>query len=230
MRNIFSKSTDFSRDVFRNIVSLREQQDLFDDLSDGDTELSGIAMETEARVKENIPLGLIERGFHYTQAIGYPFETQPFMASRYGDGKFGVWYGSADCVETTIFETAYHTIQDELNIEGLDEIVVRERAVYLVYCEAILLDMVGREKDFPLLVANDYSFTQTIGRRLAQEKHPGLLAPSARCKGKNIVIFNPDVLEGPRNHCYLTYRLDPATREVKVERQPGEFLMTVDFV
>jgi hypothetical protein len=92
-----------------------------------------------------------------------------------------------------------------------------------------LFDIVGKEKAFPQLVANDYSFTQAIGRRLSQEGHPGLLAPSARCKGINSVIFNPEVLDSPRHHCYLTYRLDPATRTVEVERQPGEILMVVDF-
>jgi hypothetical protein len=229
VRTIFSKSIDFNQDVFRNIVSLRESRDLFDDLTDGDPELSSLAIEAEARVKENIPKGLIERGYHYSQAIGYPFETQPFMASRYGDGKFGVWYGSADRMETTIFESSFHMIQDESNIEGLNEIVVRERAVYLIHCEAILFDIVGKEKAFPQLVANDYSFTQAIGRRLSQEGHPGLLAPSARCKGINSVIFNPEVLDSPRHHCYLTYRLDPATRKAEVERQPGEILMVVDF-
>jgi hypothetical protein len=229
VRTIFSKSTDFNQDVYRNIVSLRESRDLFDDLTDGDPVLSSLAIEAEARVKENIPKGLIERGYHYSQAIGYPFETQHFMASRYGDGKFGVWYGSADRMETTIFESSFHMIQDESNIEGLNEIVVRERAVYLIHCEAILFDIVGKEKAFPQLVANDYSFTQAIGRRLSQEGHPGLLAPSARCKGINSVIFNPEVLDSPRHHCYLTYRLDPATRKVEVERQPGEILMVVDF-
>lgn len=229
MRSIFSKSTDFNQDVYRNIVSLRESRDLFDDLTGGDSELSSLAIEAEARVKENIPKGLIERGYHYSQAIGYPFETQPFMASRYGDGKFGVWYGSVDRMETTIFESSFHMIQDESNIEGLNEIVVRERAVYLIHCEAILFDIVGKEKAFPQLVANDYSFTQAVGRRLSQEGHPGLLAPSARCKGINSVIFNPEVLDSPRHHCYLTYHLDPATRTVKVERQPGEILMVVEF-
>ena len=143
MDKLFTKVTEFRKNVFRNIVSLREQQDLFDDLTEGNSELSAIAIEAEARVKENIPLGFIERGFHYSQAIGYPFETQPFMASRYGDGTFGVWYGSVDSLETSIFETAYHMIHDELNIFGLREIVVRERAVYLVFCEGILIDLMG---------------------------------------------------------------------------------------
>jgi hypothetical protein len=226
---LFTKVTEFRKNVFRNIVSLREQQDLFDDLTEGNTELSAIAIEAEARVKENMPLGFIEREFHYSQAIGYPFETQPFMASRYGDGAFGVWYGSVDSLETSIFESAYHMIQDELNIYGLREIVVRERAVYLVFCEGILIDLIGRERDYSQLISDDYSYTQSIGRRLAKEGHPGLRAPSARCKGVNVAIFNPDILANPRNHLYLTYRFDPATRNVEVERQPGALLMTVSF-
>jgi len=226
---LFTRAIEFKKDVFRNIVSLREQEDLFDDLTEGEEDLSAIAIEAEARIKENIPLGFVERGFHYSLAIGYPFDTQPFMASRYGDGTFGVWYGSVDRLETSIWETAYHMIQDEMNIHGLRETVVRERAVYLVCCEGILLNLAGREKGYPQLVSDDYSFTQNIGRRLAREGHPGLLAPSARCKGVNVAVFNPVILSNPRNHMYLTYRFDPASRKVEVDRQPGELLMTVSF-
>ncbi|MEA5114158.1 MAG: RES domain-containing protein [Geobacteraceae bacterium] len=163
MCDVFCKLTDFRQDVHRNIVSLRESQDLFDDLRDGDPELSSLAIGIETRVEENIPKGFIERGFHYSQAIGYPFDTQPFMASRYGDGNFGVWYGSVERLVTTIFESTYHMIQYESNIEGLNEIVDRERAVNLIFCEAILFDLVGKEKAFPQLLSNDYSFTQSIG-------------------------------------------------------------------
>jgi len=226
MRELFDRTRDFRQDTFRNIVSLRESQDLFDDLADGDPLLSRVAAAAEMRVKEQIPPGIVNRGFHYSLAIGYPFETEPFMASRYGDGTFGVWYGSLD-LETTIFETGHHMLTVELGIEGLREVVIRERAVYLVYAEAILLDLVGREKNFPLLVADDYSFTQAIGKRVSKEGHPGLLAPSARCKGVNIVAFNPAILRDPRPHCYLTYHLDPAARTVTVERQPGETLLVV---
>lgn len=229
MDRLFTRVIDFSKDVFRNIVSLRESQDLFDDLSEGDAELSVFAAEAEARVKENVPLGFIERGFHYSLAIGHPFDTQPCLASQYGDGTFGVWYGSVDSLETSIFETAYHMIRDELNIHGLRETVVRERAVYLVGCKGILLNLVGRERDYPQLVSDDYSYTQSIGRRLAREGHPGLQAPSARCRGVNVAVFNPNILSNPRHHAYLTYRLDPLTRSVAVERQPGETLTTVSF-
>jgi len=37
-------------------------------------------------------------------------------------------------------------IKAEHAVDGLDEVVVRERAVYLVHCRAILIDLRGKEK------------------------------------------------------------------------------------
>jgi len=227
MATLFDAARDVSQDIFRNIVSLRESQDLFDDLTDGDEELSRTAIELEAHVKRDMPLGLVNRGFAYSMAIGYPFETQPFMSSRFGDGTFGVWYGALEG-ETTIYETAYHMMRAELCVAGIDEIVIRERAVYWVFCNAVLLDMTAKGKDFPQLTASDYGFTQQLGRRTQREGHPGLLARSARSEGTNAVIFNPDVLNNPRLAYHLSYAFDPATQTVKVERTSGELLMVVN--
>lgn len=216
---LFDKNAEFKDDVFRNIVSLRKSQDLYDDINDGDESLSSVATFLESRVKKDIPLGLLERGFHYTTAIAYPFETDPFMESRYGDGKFPIWYGSLE-FDTCIYETVYHMIKDESDIE-IKEIVIRERAVYKATCDAILIDLRNKAPDFPLLVFDNYEFTQSIGRKIHQQGSPGLLAPSARCKGNNAVIFNINVLDNPRVHCYLTYKYDPRKKEVIIERNPG---------
>jgi len=228
--DLYNKSTGFDQDVFRNIVSLRESEDLFDDLSGGDVGLSEVAIEAEMRVKKDLhpaQPGVIFRGFHYNTAIGYPFETEPYIATRYGDGTFGVWYGSLD-IETTFFETIFHMIRAEMAVEGLSEIIIRERAVYKVHCCAILLDLCGKEKAFPQLVGNDYTFTHSIAQRLHHEGHPGILAPSARCDGINIAIFNPAVLSNPINNCFLTYYFDPQTMEVKIEREEGRVLKTIN--
>ena len=221
MDDLFTSSRDLNQNVFRNIVSLRESVDLYDDLADGDPDLSTIATAAEGRVKAELPPGLINRGFHYTTAITYPFETEPYLVSRYGDGSYGVWYGSMD-TETTLAETAHHMIQDESNIEGLDEIIIRERAVYTVLCNAVLVDLSSKRESHPGLVAEDYGLTHQIGQRLHREGQPGLLAPSARCQeGINTAIFNPDVLRDPRLRFYLTYRFDPASRLVEIERDLG---------
>ncbi|MRR07500.1 MAG: RES domain-containing protein [Deltaproteobacteria bacterium] len=227
MKALFVRTNDFQGDVFRNIVSLRESVDLFDDLIDEDGQ-SRYATIAESRVKESIPIGLIDRGFHYTTAIDFPFTKEPYMLSRYGNGTFGVWYGSLQ-FETTIHETVYHMVREESRIEGATGLLVRERAVYLVRARAVLIDLVGKEKRYPDLVSDDYSFTQQIAERLQKEGHPGLLAPSARCAGTNLVAFTPNILNGPRVNCYLTYSYDYHTKTVEVERQPGDVIYQHQF-
>jgi len=226
VQSLFDKTADFNDDVFRNITSLRESEDLFDDLSDGHEFLSNVARTVEMKVKSTIPPGIISRGFHYTTAIDYPFMAEPYLITRYGNGAFGVWYASLD-LETTIHETAYHMLIEELRVEGTRSPVYRERAVYLVQCRAILIDLRGKEKDYPDLVSNDYSFTHQVGERLYNEGHPGFLAPSARYNGTNLIAFAPSILSNPKLNCYLTYICDPQKRTIIVERQPGEIFMQV---
>jgi len=228
---LFDKTADFNGQPYRNITTLRESEDLFDDLAGGDENASAIAAEAEMRVKDRSVLRdpkIIHRGFDYTRSIiEYPFKNEPYLFTRFGDGTFGVWYGSLE-MKTTVFETGFHMIKAERAVEGLDEVVVRERAVYRVKCRAILIDLRGKQKSFPELVADNYGFTRQIGQRMNREGHPGLLAPSSRYNGTNIVIFNPEVLSDPRLHCYLTYFFDPLTLKVRVERTVGRTWLKVD--
>jgi hypothetical protein len=227
--SLFGKTRDFDNDAYRNIVSLRESEDLFSDLSDGDEHLSAVAAAAEMRVKSAIPAGFIQRGFHYTTSITYPFEHEPYLKTRYGNGSFGVWYGALS-LDTSIHETAFHMVKEEAGIEDNHGPIIRERAVYLVHCRALLLDLTGKAKVFPGLVADDYGLTQQIGERLHKEGHPGLLAPSARhAGGTTLVALTPAVLNNPRSFCYLTYSCDPVRRTVTIERQPGEILTTLEF-
>jgi len=226
---LFDTTRDFDEDAFRNIVSLRESEDLFSDLSDGDGQLSAVAAAAEMRVKSAIPSGIIPRGFHYTTSITYPFEHEPYLRTRYGNGSFGVWYGAL-ALETTIHETAFHMVKEESGIEDNRGPIIRERAVYLVHCRALLLDLTGKARAFPGLVADDYGVTHQIGERLHQEGHPGLLAPSARhAGGTSLVALTPTVLSDPRSFCYLIYSCDPVRRTVTVERLAGEILATLTF-
>ena len=230
-KTLFDNTADFDDQPYRNITSLRDSEDLFDDLADGDEDASAIAAEAEMRVKDHLilrPPEIIHRSFYYTRSIiDYPFKNEPCLFTRFGDGTYGVWYGSLE-IKTTIFETGFHMIKAERAVEGLDEVVVRDRAVYRVQCRAILIDLRGKQKSFPKLLADDYGFTQLIGRRMNKEGHPGILVPSARIKGTNLVIFNPDVLSDPRLHCYLTYFFDPLTLNIRVERSVGRTWLKVD--
>lgn len=228
MDGLFDRNRDFDETLVRNIVSLREPQELFDDLLDDPLERE-VLIAAEMRIKSDASPGIIPRGFHYSTAIGYPFTTEPFMASRYGDGRYPVWYGSQD-LDTTIHETAWHMKNELLSIEGLNEVVTRERAIYHVDCRALLLDLTAKSQEYPGLIENDYSFSQQIGRRVQGEGHPGLLAPSARkSDGTNAVIFREDVLNNARIQCYLTYLFDPAHTLMRVERTPGTTYLTIDY-
>lgn len=220
--DLFEKNASLNQDIKRNIPSLIKSEDLFDDLYDDDDDAKSIAIAAEARVKQDSPSSFIQRGFHYTMSVMYPFESEHYQRTRYSDGSFGCWYGSMD-LETTIYETAYHNLKNELNVRGVDEIIIRERAIYNIYCESVLLDFRGKHIAFPQLIHDDYAYTQQIGGRLSSQGHPGLLAPSARkIGGVNVVVFNPTILSNPRPNQYLTYYIDPVNEAVEIETTKGK--------
>lgn len=233
MQSLFTKLVlaDVRRDLARNIVSLRQSQDLFDDLASDPAEWE-IAQEVEEAVKPptyRSHMPVIHRPFEDAQwfnAIGWPFRN--WQASRFSDGSYGVWYGS-DSIETTVYETAYHWFRGLLTDAGFDrEPVVAERKVYAVACEAALLDFRQATSEYPdLLHPSDYAFPQMVGARIHREGHPGILIQSVRRpKGENAAIFNPAVLADPRMKCQLTYRLED--ERIIVEKQPGKTWLKLD--
>lgn len=212
MGSLFDRVTEFNDDVFRNIAQRHiEPVDPFDDLGQGDDGLAAVADKAEQRVRQHrghgAP-GVIEPVPYPLNVIAVPFERDTIFATRYSDGSFAVWYGSLD-PETTVFETAYHMIRVELAVEGIAEPIIRERVVYQVHCEALLIDLRDKRESFPQLVSEDCSVTHPIGARLKREGHPGVLTPSARCPGDNIAAFNRAILSHPRPHSNLAYVFDP---------------------
>lgn len=221
---------DLHRDVARNIVSLHESEDLFDDLTNDPAEWR-LAQRVEDDVKPPLyrsATPIIDRPFEdaaWFNAIAWPF--RHWQASRFSDGSHGVWYGS-DTVETTVHETAYHWIHGLLRDAGYErEAVVAERKVYSVACNAALLDFRRITADYPgLLRPTEYAFPQSVGARIHREGHPGLLIQSVRHPdGENVAVFNPGVLSNPRLNCQLTYRLEG--NRIDVEKQAGEVWMSV---
>jgi hypothetical protein len=232
MNSLFAhiKLADIHQDVARNIVSLRESQDLFDDLTD-DPAGWLLAQKVEDEVKPppySSHKPIIDRPFEDAQwfnAIDWPFKH--WQTSRFSDGSFGVWYGS-ESVETTVYESTYHWYRGLLSDAGFEQMaVVSERKVYWVASNAALLDfrqVVAQEPD--LLHPSDYTFCQTVGSRIHREGHPGLLTQSVRRPaGENLAIFNPAVLSNPRHNCQLTYRLEGG--QIVVEKQPGATWITL---
>lgn len=198
-------------DLFRNIVSLRQSQDLFDDLSD-DAEDWEAAIDLEMACKPgqfSSMQPIIDRPFeesNFFEAIQFPFER--FNASRFSRGHFGVWYGS-ETLNTTVHETAHHWVNGLLRDAGYDDIqgVSIERRVHLVQCHGTLINLMPVKHEWPELRSNDYSACQSLGARLHEQNFPGLWTPSARCDGANAAILTPRLLSYPRHYCHLTYWL-----------------------
>ena len=223
---------DFHGDLHRNIVSLRQSQDLFDDLSDNPRAIQA-AIDLEMATKPLTYLSdqpVIDRPFEeaeYNEAIRYPFTH--WSESRYSDGLFGVWYG-ADSVDTTVYETVHHwrfiLLKDAgwQNVEG----VSIERKLYHVRCDAALLDFKSKIKQYPALIdpcAGGYHLTHQVGKRIHYDGHPGLITRSARCKGDVYAVFNRQVLSNPRPVCYLNYQIKNS--HVVISRQQGEVILEI---
>jgi hypothetical protein len=225
---LIDTAVDFHADLARNIKTIRESQALFDDLSDDAADWAvAIAAEGQEYIASSAPL--ITRPFDYGLVITYPFVPHHWQQTRFSDGlHYGVWYGSLD-METTIPESIFHWrrfIDD--SYPALDRDIVGERRVFDVRCDAIVLDLRGKEARFPQLVDRaSYAYTQGLGRYLHEQGQNGLLVRSARSAGANAAVLRPAVLSGVRDRCYLTYLTNPTRDEVLVQRHNGEPWMTV---
>lgn len=233
MKSLFAqiKLADVHQDAARNIVSLREPQHLFDDLSADPAEWL-LAQQVQDAVKPppyQSSTPIIDRPFEdaaWFKAIAWPFKHR--QSSRFSDGSYGVWYGS-ESVETSVHESAYHWYRGLLADAGFERMaVLAERQVVWVACRAALLDLRTAAGAYPdLLHPSDYAFCQSLGSRMHREGHPGLLTQSVRRRGgENLAIFNPAVLSHPRHNCHLTYKLEG--EQIVVHRQPGVAWLTLD--
>lgn len=214
---LFEKSIKFNDFTKRNISYMNRSTDIFASISKNQDDLNAIDQITEiARLAASDKEELSD--FYYTSAVGYPFETKPYMQTRYSDGSYPVWYGS-DSVKTSIYETVYHTVRYVFSEEGTkeEEKIVKKRSVFNVMCNAILIDLRGKQGDFPDIVSDDYLFTHEIGKAMAEHELSGLISPSKRLKeGHNFSIFKQSVLHDPELLGHLRYEILPKAGIVKV--------------
>lgn len=206
------KLIEINQDLYRNIVSLRISQDLFDDLSDDPADWKA-AVDLEMLhkpIQYESQNPVINRPFEdaeFISAIQFPFDN--WSQSRFSRGQFGIWYGSPE-LETTIYETVHHWRNGFLADTGLENMegISVERRVHQVYCSSAIIDLLPKKIDWPELRSGNYTHCQTLGEKLHREGHPGLWTPSARCNGTNAAMLVPRVLSNPRTHCYLTYCIE----------------------
>jgi RES domain-containing protein len=219
---LLDANVDFHGNLVRNIPGIRSSQHLFDDLSD-DPHDWDIAIAAEASARVPTAAALVSRPFDYGSVISYSFDSAHWQATRFSDGtRYGVWYGSVD-VPTTVYETAWHWYRFVCDsYAGEDREVVTDRRVFDVRCDALLVDLRGKEARHPALVdRHSYAFTQDLGRYLHEQGQNGLLVRSARSEGVNGAILRAERLSNARDRAYLTYRLNPARDTFVAERTPG---------
>lgn len=226
---------DSQRDWYRNIVSLRVSENLWDDITDSDDTLDAIRNLESAFKPFKEPEPTISRPFEEAEVVNpiadvieYPFEHP--SETRFSAGRYGVWYG-AERLETSIHETVYHWRRAELKIDHSqrnERIVTVHRRVHIVGCTACLVDLRSRLNETPSLLSDNYSTCQRLGMELHDGGQPGVITESARDRGHEIVgVFRREALENVRNHCYLSYILDLDSLEVRVERERGRTLLTI---
>jgi hypothetical protein len=220
--DLLSANVDFQDDLVRNIPGTRESQNLFDDLSSDPADWD-VAIAAESAQRIPTAAALITRPYDYGSVISYTFDSAHWQATRFSDGsRYGVWYGSL-AVATTVYETAWHWyrfVQD--SFVGEDREIVTERRVFDVRCEALLIDLRGKEAAYPDLTSRaTYAFTHQVGLYVHEQDLNGMLVRSARCDGTNAAIFKSQRLSDVRHRTYLTYRLNPVRDTFAAERTPG---------
>ena len=226
--DLLSANVDFHDDLVRNIPGTRESQNLFDDLSSEPADWD-VAIAAESAQRIPTAAALITRPFDYGSVISYTFDSSHWQTTRFSDGsQYGVWYGSL-AVETTVYETAWHWYRFVLDsFAGEDREIVTERRVFDVRCEALLIDLRGREAACPDLTSRaSYTFSHRVGRFVHEQDLNGLLVRSARCDGTNAAIFKPERLSNVRHRTYVTYRLNAVRDTFVAERTPGRKWLTV---
>jgi hypothetical protein len=226
--DLFDANVELHRDLARNIPGIRRSQDLFDDLSD-DPDDWAVAVAAESAGRIQTESAVVTRPFDYGTVVTYTFETAHWQATRFSDGtRYGVWYGSWD-VATTVYETAFHWSRFVRDSYGTHDRAIRsERRVFDVRCDALLIDLRGKENAYPQLVDRDsYAFCQQVGRHVHEQGQNGLVVRSARCDGVNAAIFRPERLRDARDKLFLTYRYNPARDHLVVERVQGRAWMRI---
>ena len=213
---------DTHQDLARNIISLINSENLFDDLSASpkDWETAQMVELDHKPSPFESPVPVIHRPFEdalWDNVIEYPFKH--WMRSRYSDGSFGVWYG-ADSLETSIYESAHHWYAGILSDAGFNQPgAYVERRAYWVRCDAALINLKQKVLSHPQLMdPNDYSYTQSVGARLHHEGHPGLMTRSSRnLSGDTFAILKAQVLTTPRHAAYYSYEITEESIVVKLD-------------
>lgn len=202
--------------VFRNIQCVRQNFDEFDDLTND---------PATKRFAHQLVNNKINANKNEYNAISFIFAQQSWLPSRFSNGSYPVWYGTAQ-LETSFYETLYHWKKRFIDApQGFDSAknqpIKTSRTVFTVNCHAALIDLRTKATQENKLIHPDpssYFYTQKLGERIQKEGHPGLITRSARIiTGENIVIFKKNILSNAEHYHDYVYEYNSIIKETVVK-------------
>jgi hypothetical protein len=216
MPTLFTNLTDFQQRVFHNIQGIPPDFDEFDDLTNNSQARKYAHQISSSNISAK------SDALHYN-AIDFIFMQNSWLATRFGNGTYPVWYSSID-LHTSFYETLYHwkkTFIDSpqnFNTQSIKTL----RTVFTIECNAALIDLRKKVTNNKKLIHPDpahYTYTQKIGARIHREGYPGLITKSARVhNGENIVIFKKDILSSPTHENDYFYEVDSADNKILIKQ------------
>jgi hypothetical protein len=212
--NFITEVVNFDKTVFRNTPILKASIDEFDDLIDDSFDRDF----AHRFIREN---NIIESEIIKNHAIDYVFSQKKLPPSRFSDDTFPAWYASLDPI-TTFHETCHHWLNDFLRdiYFPSKKNIFQERSLFSAECNSILIDLRNKANHIPELISkheSSYETTQTLGKTLYHQGHPGIYTLSARNKiGENIVIYNRNVIGGASLLNNVVYEFSPVDSKITV--------------
>lgn len=222
MQLVIEKVHNCNGSLFRNIIAPKNDPSVFDDLSKN-KEATKYALELSLSVAEKSNSNSAQ-----FDAIDFVFLQRKWEPSRFSDGSYPSWHGSK-AIETTFHETAYHWhrkfIQAPTDFSIHDQPIKIPRRIYTVSCNATLIDLRQKHKQYPELADSNihsYKQTQAIGKYIVNQGFPGLITISPRHKkGENIVLFRQEFLSSVRHEKDVLYTYYPTEANIIVSELPS---------
>lgn len=214
MDNLIDTLINFDDSVLRGIKGNIFDPNVFDDLSENKKMRSSALTLSQ----NNVQFSAIQYN-----AIDFIFKKTSWNETRFGTGKFPVWYASLE-LETAFKESAYRwrrRLLGDANYQGGEEILSMNLVVFDVTCSAPLIDLREKAREHSFLIQPDitrYQKSQALGRTLYERGVPGLLTASARKQfGSNVAIFNDRVLHNPKLSGEYLFEILPENKfQVKI--------------
>lgn len=210
---------------YRNIYTIINSENLFDDLIQNKPEKNEILQKVENN-SSGISHQTIQKNrvFEYgdiESSVGNIFN-KPYGEGRFGDGiNYGIWYGALDEM-TSISEALYHQLQMSRNDfkynSDVDKISV-ERKMFQVQLDANkIINFTKLKYLHSNLTSDDYTFSHQIGKFLFNDKFDMFLTPSARCEeGICSPVFKSNVIKSEKVLYFMRFIFN-RNGKVEIER------------